>query len=66
VAYQPDVKQKLLGVSDRPVVSKQRARWQPAVRAAMEADIGIALTGVGPPSPTEGPGPGSVWLAATA
>ena len=43
VAYQPEVKRKLLGVSNGPVVSKRCAcEMASGVRVALDAEVGIA------------------------
>ena len=67
VAYQPEVKRKLLGVSNGPVVSKRCAcEMASGVRVALDAEVGIALTGVGGPAPAGGQRAGTVWLAVAA
>lgn len=64
VAYQPAIKQKVLGVSKGPVVSQRCAcEMARGVSTLMEAEIGVAVTGVGGPDPTEGQLPGTVWIA---
>ncbi|MBK9741034.1 MAG: CinA family protein [Actinobacteria bacterium] len=68
VAYQPDVKQALLGVTDadlaRGVVSEQvAAAMADGVRRALSADIGVGTTGVAGPEPHDGEPVGSVWIA---
>jgi nicotinamide-nucleotide amidase len=64
VAYQPATKHKLLGVSDGPVVSERCAvEMARGVAALLDAEVGVALTGVGGPGPAEGHAPGTVWLA---
>jgi nicotinamide-nucleotide amidase len=64
VAYSSTVKRRLLDVPAGPVVS------QPAVAAMadgvvrlLDADIGLAVTGVAGPSSQDGCEPGTVWLA---
>lgn len=67
IAYQYTTKQKLLGVSEVPVVSEACAREMAAsVRTLMEANVGLAATGVGGPRPEEGEPAGTVWLAVVA
>ena len=67
VAYQYTTKQRLLGVSEVPVVSEACAKEMAAgVRTLMEADVGLAATGIGGPGPDEGEPPGTVWLAVAA
>jgi nicotinamide-nucleotide amidase len=63
VAYASDVKRKLLGVGDGPVVS-QTAAEEMALGAAstLGADVGIALTGVAGPTEQEGQPVGTVWI----
>jgi nicotinamide-nucleotide amidase len=64
VAYQPATKRKLLGVSDGPVVSERCAvEMARGVSALIDAEVGLALTGVGGPRPVEGHAPGTVWMA---
>ena len=68
VAYQPDVKQALLGVSDAAlahgVVSEEVAAAM-AVGAArtLGADLGVGTTGVAGPDAHGGEPVGSVWIA---
>lgn len=67
VAYQYPTKQKLLGVSDVPVVSEECATQMAAgVRRLMDAEVGLAVTGVGGPGPEEGQPAGTVWMAVDA
>jgi nicotinamide-nucleotide amidase len=64
VAYQPAIKRKLLGVSDGPVVSERCAvEMARGVSTLLDAEVGLALTGVGGPGPSEGHAPGTVWMA---
>jgi nicotinamide-nucleotide amidase len=61
VAYQPATKRKLLGVSDGPVVAERCAlEMTKGVSTLLEAEVGLALTGVGGPGPAEGHAPGTV------
>ena len=67
VAYATDVKGSLLGLSSdalEHVVSEQVAA-QMARRACrvLDADLGIATTGVAGPDPLDGQAAGSVWIA---
>jgi nicotinamide-nucleotide amidase len=66
VGYASDVKRKLLGVGDGPVVSETAAS-EMAVGAAstLGADVGIALTGVAGPTEQEGQPVGTVWIGLT-
>jgi nicotinamide-nucleotide amidase len=63
VSYASDVKRRLLGVGEGPVVSEAAAR-QMATGAAtvLGADVGLALTGVAGPSEQEGQPVGTVWV----
>jgi nicotinamide-nucleotide amidase len=68
VAYQPDVKKSLLGVSDTAlaagVVSEPVARaMAEGARRAFAADVGVGTTGVAGPEPHDGSPVGTVWLA---
>ncbi len=64
VAYHPDVKHRLLDVPEGPVVSERCARAMAAgARVLLEADVGLAVTGVGGPGPEEGQPAGTVWFA---
>lgn len=69
VAYEAEVKQRVLGVDGAVLdkygpVSEQVAREMAAgVRAAMGARIGLATTGAAGPEPHGGQPPGTVWIA---
>jgi nicotinamide-nucleotide amidase len=64
VAYSPDVKFSILGVPDGPVVTESAARaMAEGARRVLAADIGLALTGVAGPDPSEGRSPGTVMVA---
>jgi len=67
VAYSSEVKQGLLAVRPGPVVSPEAAAAM-AEQAArlLDADVVVAVTGVGGPDPQDGLPPGTVWLAVTA
>lgn len=63
VAYAAEVKRRVLGVPDVPVVSEAAARaMAEGVRSLMNADIAVATTGVGGPDPQDGEAAGSVWF----
>jgi nicotinamide-nucleotide amidase len=64
VAYSSAVKYDLLGVPGGPVVSEAAARAM--ARGAgrlLEADVAVAVTGVGGPDFQDGEPPGTVWAA---
>jgi nicotinamide-nucleotide amidase len=64
VAYSSAVKYDLLKVPDGPVVSEAAARAM--ARGAghvLNADVAMAVTGVGGPDPQDGEPPGTVWVA---
>ncbi|PZR52159.1 CinA family protein [Xylanimonas oleitrophica] len=63
VAYSPEVKFRL-GVPRGPVVTEECALIL-ARRAVelLDADLCVAVTGVGGPEPDEGHAPGTVWFA---
>ncbi|MEV6769313.1 nicotinamide-nucleotide amidohydrolase family protein [Nocardia sp. NPDC051030] len=64
VAYSAQVKHRVLGVPEVPVVSETAAHAMAAgVRTLLGADIAIAVTGVGGPGAQDGETAGSVWLA---
>ena len=63
VAYASDVKRKLLGVGDGPVVSEAAAEEMATGRGrALGADVGLALTGVAGPTEQDGQPVGTVWV----
>jgi nicotinamide-nucleotide amidase len=63
VAYASEVKRKLLGVGDGPVVSEAAAEEMAAgAAAALGADIGLSLTGVAGPTEQDGQPVGTVWI----
>jgi nicotinamide-nucleotide amidase len=63
VSYAAEVKRSLLGVGPGPVVSESAAVEMAAgARAALGADVGLALTGVAGPAETEGQPVGTVWV----
>lgn len=64
VAYQPEIKQRLLGVPEGPVVTEQAAvAMAEGIREVMRADIGLATTGVAGPEESEGLPVGTVCFA---
>ncbi len=64
VAYQPEIKQRLLGVPEGPVVTEEAAvAMAEGVRSIMNADIGLATTGVAGPDEAEGKPVGTVCFA---
>lgn len=64
VAYDADVKFRVLGVTPGPVVTRECAReMAQGVRRLVEADVALAITGVGGPGPDEGRPAGTVHLA---
>jgi len=71
VAYQTQVKARLLGVSDGPVVSAECAQQMAlaaremaeGVKRLLSADASVAATGVGGPGPEEGRSAGTVYIA---
>jgi len=65
VAYTPQVKQHVLGLSPGPVVSERAAQEMASGCSALfGADLTLALTGVGGPDRQDGLEPGTVWMAA--
>lgn len=64
VSYASDVKHQLLGVPDGPVVTEDAARAMvEGVCRLLDADVGIAVTGVAGPDSQEGLEPGTVFMA---
>lgn len=64
VAYSSEVKHDVLGVPPGPVVSEPAARaMAEGVRKLLGADVAVATTGAGGPSPQDGAEPGTVYLA---
>ena len=64
VAYSSTVKYDLLGVPDGPVVSEAAAlSMAQGAGRLLEADVAVAVTGVGGPDPQDGEEPGTVWAA---
>jgi len=63
VSYASDVKYDVLGVPRGPVVSAEAAAAMAAgARRVLEADVGLALTGVAGPASQEGHPPGTVFV----
>ncbi len=64
VAYNSEIKFKVLGVPEGPVVTEDAAvAMAEGVRALMGADVGLATTGVAGPEEMEGQPVGTVCLA---
>jgi competence/damage-inducible protein CinA-like protein len=63
VPYHRDLKQSLLGAPDVPAVSEEMvlAMAEGACRL-LDADVGIAVSGVAGPDPHEGLDPGALWI----
>jgi nicotinamide-nucleotide amidase len=63
VAYMSDVKRSVLAIEAEKVVSEECAReMASAVRRLLDADVGIAATGVAGPEEQEGQPPGTVFF----
>jgi len=61
VSYASEVKYRVLGVPEGPVVTEAAARAMASgARRVLGADIGLALTGVAGPDEQEGMAPGTV------
>jgi len=64
IAYDNDVKFKVLGVPAGPVVTAECAQAMArGCRGLLDADIAVAVTGVGGPTEEEGRPPGCVYIA---
>ena len=64
IGYAPEVKQRLLGVPEGPVVTEQAAlAMAHGARVATGADVAVSTTGVAGPDSSEGRPPGTVCLA---
>jgi nicotinamide-nucleotide amidase len=64
VAYSSAVKYDLLDVPGGPVVSEAAAvAMARGASRLLEADVAVAVTGVGGPDPQDGEPPGTVWAA---
>jgi nicotinamide-nucleotide amidase len=63
VAYDPEVKFDVLGLQPGGVVNEEAAvAMADGVRTLLEADVGLATTGVAGPAQAEGVEPGTVFL----
>lgn len=63
VVYQTELKRRLLGVTAEQIVSHECATQMAAgVLTLAEADLAVAVTGVGGPGPEEGRPPGTVII----
>lgn len=63
VAYTPEMKRSVLGVSDGPVVTEEAAmEMAEGVRRLTGAEVGLATTGVAGPGELEGQQPGTVYV----
>jgi nicotinamide-nucleotide amidase len=63
VAYSPQVKYDLLGVTPGPLVSGRCAdELARGAARVLEADAAVSTTGVGGPDPEEGEDPGTVYV----
>lgn len=63
VAYQTEVKQRVLGVTPGPVVTARCAEeLADGVAGLLESDVSIATTGAGGPGPEEGEPEGTVYV----
>jgi nicotinamide-nucleotide amidase len=66
VAYAKDVKFRVLGVADGPVVTPDCAQAMAVgVADLLGADAAVSVTGVGGPEPEEGHPVGTVWFGVT-
>src|ERR1700712_3164376 len=64
VAYSSDVKHALLDVPDGPVVAERAVEAMAEhVAELLEADVGIAVSGVAGPAHQDHQLPGTVWFA---
>jgi nicotinamide-nucleotide amidase len=64
VAYASDVKFTVLGVPPGPVVTEECARAMArGVAKLLDADLAVAVTGVGGPDDEEGHPAGTVWFS---
>ncbi len=63
VSYATEVKHAVLGVPDGPVISAETAiAMAEGVRRLLDADVGLAITGVAGPASQEGEPPGRVFV----
>lgn len=64
VAYDADVKYRVLQVREGPVVAEAAVMDMAAgVARLLDAELAIAVSGVAGPAPLEGHPPGTVWVA---
>ena len=64
VAYSPEVKFELLGVSPGPVVSEEAAlQMAEGARRVLGSDVALSVTGVAGPAELDGQPPGTVFIA---
>jgi nicotinamide-nucleotide amidase len=64
VAYEDEVKYKVLDVPRGPVVSEEcGSAMADGVRRLLDADVAVAVTGVGGPDEQDGQPPGTVYVA---
>jgi len=63
VSYASEVKHRVLGVADGPVITARAAIEMAAgARDVLGADVGLGVTGVAGPSESEGQPVGTVWV----
>ncbi len=63
VSYASEVKYDILGVPEGPVVSPEAAQaMAEGARRVLEADVGLAVTGVAGPDSQDGQAPGTVYV----
>jgi nicotinamide-nucleotide amidase len=63
VAYMSEVKHRVLQVPPGPVVSEQAAaQMARGIASLLDADVGLAVTGVGGPDEQDGQPVGTVWV----
>ena len=71
VSYSVRIKHEVIGVSEKTleafgaVSSETACEMAEGVRKKAASDIGLSVTGVAGPDPSEGHGPGLVYIAAT-
>jgi nicotinamide-nucleotide amidase len=67
VAYSADVKRQVLHTGPAPVVSRETVIGMARGAARLlDADLSVAVSGVGGPDPQDGVPPGTVWIAVVA
>ncbi|HEY5098192.1 MAG TPA: competence/damage-inducible protein A [Acidimicrobiales bacterium] len=63
VSYASEVKYRVLGVPEGPVVSEDAARaMADGARSVLRADVGLSMTGVAGPDPQDDQPPGTVFV----